>query len=163
MNKLSKTIIVLAALFIIGFLALAGCNKQDPQPLKVSDFFVSGCNDVILYTDDLRDDDQPYADTIYVTTVADTKLKISTTNTPFYCGTDTIWHEIDAQGQNISIALLYEDPFSDCLCGHHVDITLDNLKIGQNYVVNIKKDSCDYFQFEVTFGPDTNLMFVLER
>ena len=158
MNKLSKTIIALTALFVIGFLALQGCNKQKAQSPKVSDFFVSECNDMLL--DNLRDNGYPYNDTIYVSAIDDSKLKISTTNTPFYCGTDTIWHEINAQGQNISIALLYEDPWSDCLCGHHVDITLDDLTLGQTYTINLKKGDYDYFQFKVAFGPDTDLMFI---
>jgi len=162
MNKLSKTIIALTTLFVIGFLALEGCNKQKAQSPKVSDFFVSGCNDIVLYTDDPRGNDNPYIDTIYVTTVDDTKLKISTTNTPFFCGTDTIWHEINTQGQNISIALLYEDSWSDCLCGHHVDIILDDLTLGQTYTIKLKRNDMDYFQFEVAFKPDTNLMFVHE-
>ena len=123
MNKLSKTIIALTALFIIGFLALEGCNKQKAFSPKVSDFVVSGCNDFVLYTDNLRDNAYPYNDTIYVTTINETKLKISTTNTPFYCGTDTIWNEISAQGQNITVALLYNDPWTDCICGHHVSTT----------------------------------------
>ena len=160
MNKLSKTIIALTTLFVIGFLALEGCNKQKTQSPKVSDFFVSGCNDIVLYTDDLHGNDYSYIDTIYVTTVDDTKLKISTTNTPFFCGTDTIWNEIDVQGQSISIALLYEDPWSDCLCGHHVDIILDDLTLGQTYTINLKKGDYDYFQFKVAFGPDTDLIFI---
>ena len=45
MNKLSKTIIALTALLIIGFLALEGCNKQKALSPKVSDFIVSGYND----------------------------------------------------------------------------------------------------------------------
>lgn len=160
MNKLSKTIVALMALFVIGFLAMEGCDKQNPQP-KVSDFFISGCNDVVLY--DMRDNDYPYIDTIYVTTIDNTKLKISTTNTQFPCGVDTIRPEIQAQEQNISIELLYVDSWADCLCGRHLDIILENLKLGQTYFFSIKKDERDYFQFEVTFGPDTNLMFVREE
>ena len=160
MNKLSKTIVALMALFVIGFLAMEGCDKQNPQP-KVSDFFISGCNDVVLY--DMRDNDYPYIDTIYVTTIDNTKLKISTTNTQFPCDAYTIRPEIQAQEQNISIELLYEDSWADCICGRHLDIILENLKLGQTYFFNIKKDERDYFQFEVTFGPDTNLMFVREE
>ena len=163
MNKLSKTIITLTALFVIGFLALEGCNKKEARQPKVSGFFVSGCNDIVLYPDDLRDNDYPYIDTIYVTTVDDTKLKISTTNTPFYCDVDTIRPEIQTLEQNISIELLYEDSWADCLCGRHLDIIIENLKLGQTYSVSIKKDERDYFQFEVTFGSDTNLMFVREH
>ena len=163
MNKSIKTIIALTALFVIGFLALEGCNKKEAQQPKVSGFFVSGCNDIVLYPDDLRDNDYPYIDTIYVTTVDDTKLKISTTNTPFYCDVDTIRPEIQTQEQNISIELLYEDSWADCLCGRHLDIIIENLKLGQTYSVCIKKDERNYFQFEVTFGPDTNLMFVREH
>ena len=84
MNKSITTIIALTALFVIGLLALEGCNKKEARQPKVSDFFVSGCNDVVLYRDGEPND------TIYVTTVDDTKLKISTTNTPFYCDVDTI-------------------------------------------------------------------------
>ena len=160
MNKSIKTIIALTVLFVIGFLALEGCNKKEARQPKVSGFFVSGCNDIVLYTDDPRGNDNPYIDTIYVTTVDDTKLKISTTNTPFFCGTDTIRHEINTQGQNISIALLYEDPWSDCLCGHHVDIILDDLTLGQTYSINLRKGDYDYFQFKVAFGTDTDLMFI---
>ena len=160
MNKLSKTIVALMALFVIGFLAMEGCDKQNPQP-KVSDFFISGCNDVVLY--DMRDNDYPYIDTIYVTTIDNTKLKISTTNTQFPCDAYTIRPEIQAQEQNISIELLYEDSWADCICGRHLDIILENLKLGQTYFFSIKKDERDYFQFEVTFGPDTNLMFVREQ
>ncbi|MBQ4398959.1 MAG: hypothetical protein II829_05170 [Bacteroidales bacterium] len=160
MNKLSKTIVALMALFVIGFLAMEGCDKQNPQP-KVSDFFISGCNDVVLY--DMRDNDYPYIDTIYVTTIDNTKLKISTTNTQFPCDAYTIRPEIQAQEQNISIELLYEDSWADCICGRHLDIILENLKLGQTYFFSIKKDERDYFQFEVTFGPDTNLMFVREE
>ena len=157
MNKSIKTIIALTALFVIGFLALEGCNKKEARQPKVSDFFVSGCNDVVLYRDGEPND------TIYVTTVDDTKLKISTTNTQFPCDVDTIRPEIQAQEQNISIELLYEDSWADCLCGRHLDIILGNLKLGQTYFFSIKKDERDYFQFEVTFGPDTNLMFVREE
>ena len=142
MNKSIKTIIALTALFVIGFLALEGCNKKEAKQPKVSGFFVSGCNDVVLH----RDNEQN--DTIYVTAIDDTKLKIST---------------IQTQEQNISIELLYEDSWADCLCGRHLDIIIENLKLGQTYSVSIKKDERDYFQFEVTFGPDTNLMFVREQ
>ena len=45
MNKSIKTIIALTALFVIGFLALEGCNKKEARQPKVSDFFVSECND----------------------------------------------------------------------------------------------------------------------
>jgi hypothetical protein len=158
MNKLSKTIIALTTLFVIGFLALEGCNKKEARQPKVSDFFVSECNDNVI----LLRDGEPN-DTIYVTTVDDTKLKISTTNTQFSCGVDTIRPEIQTQEQNISIELLYEDSWADCLCGRHLDIILENLKLGQTYFVSIKKDECDYYQFEVTFVPETNLMFVLEQ
>ena len=157
MNKSIKTIITLTALFVIGLLALEGCNKKEARQPKVSDFFVSGCNDVVLYRDGEPND------TIYVTTVDDTKLKISTTNTQFPCDAYTIRPEIQAQEQNISIELLYEDSWADCLCGRHLDIILENLKLGQTYFFNIKKDERDYFQFEVTFGPDTDLMFVREE
>ena len=157
MNKSIKTIIALTALFVIGFLALEGCNKKEAKQPKVSGFFVSGCNDIVLH----RDNEQN--DTIYVTAVDDTKLKISTTNTPFSCGVDTIRPEIQTQEQNISIELLYEDSWADCLCGRHLDIIIENLKLGQTYSVSIKKDERDYFQFEVTFGPETNLMFVREQ
>ena len=157
MNKSITTIIALTALFVIGLLALEGCNKKEARQPKVSDFFVSGCNDVVLYRDNELND------TIYVTTVDDTKLKISTTNTQFPCGVDTIRPEIQAQEQNISIELLYVDSWADCLCGRHLDIIIENLKLGETYSVNIKKDERDYFQFEVTFGPDTNLMFVREQ
>ena len=157
MNKSIKTIIALTALFVIGLLALEGCNKKEARQPKVSDFFVSGCNDVVLYRDGEPND------TIYVTTVDDTKLKISTTNTQFPCGVDTIRPEIQAQEQNISIELLYVDSWADCLCGRHLDIILENLKLGQTYFFNIKKDERDYFQFEVTFGHDTNLMFIREQ
>ena len=162
MNKSIKTIIALTARFVIGFLALEGCNKKAPPTTTPPESFLSGCNDIVLYTDDPRGNDNPYIDTIYVTTVDDTKLKISTTNTPFFCGTDTIWHEINEQGQDISIALLYEDPWSDCLCGHHVCIILDDLTLGQTYTIKLKRNDMDYFQFEVAFKPDTNLMFVHE-
>ena len=113
MNKLSKTIIALTTLFVIGFLALEGCNKKEAKQPKVSGFFVSGCNDIVLHRDNELND------TIYVTAVDDTKLKISTTNTPFSCGVDTIRPEIQTQEQNISIELLYEDSWADCLCGRH--------------------------------------------
>ena len=157
MNKSIKTAIALTALFVIGLLALEGCNKKEARQPKVSDFFVSGCNNVVLHRDGELND------TIYVTTVDDTKLKISTTNTQFPCGVDTIRPEIQAQEQNISIELLYVDSWADCLCGRHLDIILENLKLGQTYFFSIKKDERDYFQFEVTFGPDTNLMFVREE
>ena len=157
MNKSITTIIALTALFVIGLLALEGCNKKEARQPKVSDFFVSGCNDVVLYRDGEPND------TIYVTTVDDTKLKISTTNTQFPCDAYTIRPEIQAQEQNISIELLYEDSWANCLCGRHLDIILENLKLGQTYSVSIKKDERDYFQFEVTFGHDTNLMFVREH
>lgn len=158
MNKSIKTIIALTALFVIGLLALEGCNKKEARQPKVSDFFVSECNDNVI----LLRDGEPN-DTIYVTTVDDTKLKISTTNTQFPCDAYTIRPEIQAQEQNISIELLYEDSWADCLCGRHLDIIIENLKLGQTYSVSIKKDERDYFQFEVTFGPDTNLMFVREE
>ena len=141
MNKSIKTIITLTALFVIGFLALEGCNKKEAQQPKVSGFFVSGCNDIVLHRDNELND------TIYVTAIDDTKLKINTTNTPFSCGVDTIRPEIQTQEQNISIEL-------------HLDIIIENLKLGQTYSVSIKKDERDYFQFEVTFVPDTELMFV---
>ena len=157
MNKSITTIIALTALFVIGLLALEGCNKKEAQQPKVSGFFVSGCNDIVLHRDGEPND------TIYVTTVDDTKLKISTTNTQFPCGVDTIRPEIQAQEQNISIELLYVDSWADCLCGRHLDIIIENLKLGETYSVNIKKDERDYFQFEVTFGHDTNLMFVREH
>jgi hypothetical protein len=157
MNKSIKTIIALTALFVIGLLTLEGCNKKEARQPKVSDFFVSECNDVVLHRDGEPND------TIYVTTVDDTKLKISTTNTQFPCGVDTIRPEIQAQEQNISIELLYVDSWADCLCGRHLDIILENLKLGQTYFFNIKKDERDYFQFEVTFGPETNLMFIREQ
>lgn len=160
MNKLSKTIIALTTLFVIGFLALEGCNKQKAQSPKVSDFFVSGCNDVVLYADNLRDNGYPYIDTIYITAVDDTKLKISTTNTPFDCCAESFDQEINMQGQSISVLLSHEGPACDCECGHHVDLTIENLKMGQTYMVNIKKDDSDYFQFEVDFEPDTDLMFI---
>ncbi len=160
MNKLSKTIIALTALFVIGFLALEGCNKQKALSPKVSDFFVSECNDMLL--DNLRDNGYPYNDTIYVSAIDDSKLKISTTNTPFYCGADTIWHEINAQEQNITVAFLYNDPWTDCICGHHVDAVLDNLSIGEAYTITLKKNDEVYFQFEVSFKPETNLMFIHE-
>lgn len=158
MNKSIKTIIALTALFVIGLLALEGCNKKEARQPKVSDFFVSECNDNVI----LLRDGEPN-DTIYVTTVDDTKLKISTTNTQFPCDAYTIRPEIQAQEQNISIELLYEDSWADCLCGRHLDIILENLKLGQTYSVSIKKDECDYFQFEVTFVPDTELMFIREE
>lgn|GEM_PF-3457473 len=158
MNKSIKTIIALTALFVIGLLALEGCNKKEARQPKVSDFFVSECNDNVI----LLRDGEPN-DTIYVTTVDDTKLKISTTNTQFPCDAYTIRPEIQAQEQNISIELLYEDSWADCLCGRHLDIIIENLKLGETYSVSIKKDERDYFQFEVTFGPDTDLMFVREE
>ena len=157
MNKSITTIIALTALFVIGLLALEGCNKKEARQPKVSDFFVSGCNDVVLYRDGEPND------TIYVTTVDDTKLKISTTNTQFPCDAYTIRPEIQAQEQNISIELLYEDSWANCICGRHLDIILENLKLGQTYFFSIKKDERDYFQFEVTFGPETNLMFIREQ
>ena len=158
MNKSIKTIIALTALFVIGFLALEGCNKKEARQPKVSDFFVSECNDNVI----LLRDGEPN-DTIYVTTVDDTKLKISTTNTQFPCDAYTIRPEIQAQEQNISIELLYEDSWADCLCGRHLDIIIENLKLGQTYSVSIKKDERDYFQFEVTFVPETELMFIREQ
>ena len=158
MNKSIKTIIALTALFVIGFLALEGCNKKEAKQPKVSDFFVSECNDNVI----LLRDGEPN-DTIYVTTVDDTKLKISTTNTQFPCDAYTIRPEIQAQEQNISIELLYDDSWADCLCGRHLDIIIENLKLGQTYFFSIKKDERDYFQFEVTFGPETNLMFIREQ
>lgn len=158
MNKSIKNIIALTALFIIGLLALEGCNKKEARQPKVSDFFVSECNDNVI----LLRDGEPN-DTIYVTTVDDTKLKISTTNTQFPCDAYTIRPEIQAQEQNISIELLYDDSWADCLCGRHLDIIIENLKLGQTYSVSIKKDERDYFQFEVTFGPATNLMFIREQ
>jgi len=158
MNKSIKTIIALTALFVIGFLALEGCNKKEAKQPKVSGFFVSECNDNVI----LLRDGEPN-DTIYMTTVDDTKLKISTTNTLFPCDAYTIRPEIQAQEQNISIELLYEDSWADCLCGRHLDIIIENLKLGQTYSVSIKKDERDYFQFEVTFGPETNLMFIREQ
>ena len=158
MNKSIKTIIALTALFVIGFLALEGCNKKEARQPKVSDFFVSECNDNVI----LLRDGEPN-DTIYVTTVDDTKLKISTTNTQFPCDAYTIRPEIQAQEQNISIELLYEDSWANCICGRHLDIILENLKLGQTYFFSIKKDERDYFQFEVTFGPETNLMFIREQ
>ena len=158
MNKSIKTIIALTAHFVIGFLALEGCNKKEARQPKVSDFFVSECNDNVM----LLRDGEPN-DTIYVTTVDDTKLKISTTNTQFPCDAYTIRPEIQAQEQNISIELLYEDSWANCICGRHLDIILENLKLGQTYSVSIKKDERDYFQFEVTFGPETNLMFLREQ
>jgi hypothetical protein len=158
MNKSIKTAIALTALFVIGLLALEGCNKKEARQPKVSDFFVSECNDNVI----LLRDGEPN-DTIYVTTVDDTKLKISTTNTQFPCDAYTIRPEIQAQEQNISIELLYEDSWANCICGRHLDIILENLKLGQTYSVSIKKDERDYFQFEVTFGPDTNLMFIREQ
>ena len=157
MNKSIKTIIALTALFVIGFLALEGCNKKEAKQPKVSGFFVSECNDNVI----LLRDGEPN-DTIYVTTVDDTKLKISTTNTQFPCDAYTIRPEIQAQEQNISIELLYEDSWANCICGRHLDIILENLKLGQTYSVSIKKDERDYFQFEVTFGPETNLMLIRE-
>ena len=158
MNKSIKTIIALTALFVIGFLALEGCNKKEAKQPKVSGFFVSECNDNVI----LLRDGEPN-DTIYVTTVDDTKLKISTTNTLFPCDAYTIRPEIQAQEQNISIELLYDDSWADCLCGRHLDIILENLKLGQTYFFSIKKDERDYFQFEVTFGPETNVMFIREQ
>lgn len=158
MNKSIKTAIALTALFVIGLLALEGCNKKEARQPKVSDFFVSECNDNVI----LLRDGEPN-DTIYVTTVDDTKLKISTTNTQFPCDAYTIRPEIQAQEQNISIELLYEDSWANCICGRHLDIILENLKLGQTYSVSIKKDERDYFQFEVTFGPETNLMFIREQ
>ncbi len=158
MNKSIKNIIAVTALFVIGFLALEGCNKKEAKQPKVSGFFVSECNDNVI----LLRDGEPN-DTIYVTTVDDTKLKISTTNTQFPCDAYTIRPEIQAQEQNISIELLYEDSWANCICGRHLDIILENLKLGQTYSVSIKKDERDYFQFEVTFGPDTNLMFIREQ
>ena len=158
MNKSIKTAIALTALFVIGLLALEGCNKKEARQPKVSDFFVSECNDNVI----LLRDGEPN-DTIYVTTVDDTKLKISTTNTQFPCDAYTIRPEIQAQEQNISIELLYEDSWANCLCGRHLDIILENLMLGQTYFFNIKKDEGDYFQFEVTFGHDTNLMFIREQ
>ncbi len=155
MNKSIKTAIALTALFVIGLLALEGCNKKEARQPKVSDFFVSECNDNVI----LLRDGEPN-DTIYVTTVDDTKLKISTTNTQFPCDAYTIRPEIQAQEQNISIELLYEDSWANCICGRHLDIILENLKLGQTYSVSIKKDERDYFQFEVAFGPETSLMFV---
>ena len=155
MNKSIKTAIALTALFVIGLLALEGCNKKEARHPKVSDFFVSECNDNVI----LLRDGEPN-DTIYVTTVDDTKLKISTTNTQFPCDAYTIRPEIQAQEQNISIELLYEDAWANCICGRHLDIILENLKLGQTYSVSIKKDERDYFQFEVAFGPETSLMFV---
>lgn len=159
MKKLSNIILALTALLVVGFLTLGGCNKKAALSPKVSDFCVSGCNGITLDTKEVRHED--WNDTIYVTAVDETKLKISTTNTPFFCGTDTIWHETIAQEQNISLSLLYEDSFADCICGYHVDLTIENLKSGQTYMVNIKKDGRNYFQFEVVFGPDTELMFVI--
>ena len=158
MNKSIKNIIAVTALFVIGFLALEGCNKKEAKQPKVSGFFVSECNDNVI----LLRVGEPN-DTIYVTTVDDTKLKISTTNTQFPCDAYTIRPEIQAQEQNISIELLYEDSWANCICGRHLDIILENLKLGQTYSVSIKKDERDYFQFEVTFGPDTNLMFIREQ
>jgi hypothetical protein len=58
---------------------------------------------------------------------------------------------------------LHEGPACDCECGHYVDLTIENLKMGQTYTVNIKKDDFDYFQFEVAFGPETSLMFIREQ
>ena len=156
-TRLNKTIITLTALFVIGFLALEGCNKEVTLRPKVSDFFFSGCNDIVPHRDGELND------TIYVFTVDETKLKISTTNTQFPCGVDTIRPEIQTQEQNVSIELLYEDSWANCLCGRHLDIILENLKLGQTYFVSIKKDESDYFNFEVTFGPDTNLMFIREQ
>jgi hypothetical protein len=158
MNKSIKTAIALTALFVIGLLALEGCNKKEARQPKVSDFFVSECNDNVI----LLRDGEPN-DTIYVTTVDDTKLKISTTNTQFPCDAYTIRPEIQAQEQNISIELLYEDSWANCICGRHLDIILENLKLGQTYFFSIKKDERDYFQFEVTFGPETELMFIREQ
>ena len=157
-TKLGSAIFALTALFVIGLLALEGCNKKEARQPKVSDFFVSECNDNVI----LLRDGEPN-DTIYVTTVDDTKLKISTTNTQFPCDAYTIRPEIQAQEQNISIELLYEDSWANCICGRHLDIILENLKLGQTYSVSIKKDERDYFQFEVTFGPETELMFIREQ
>ena len=156
-TKLGSAIFALTALLVIGFLTLEGCNKRETVQPKVSDFFVSGCNDIVPHRDG------EFNDTIYVTTIDETKLKISTTNTQFPCDAYTIRPEIQAQEQNISIELLYEDSWADCICGRHLDIILENLKLGQTYFFNIKKDERDYFQFEVTFGPDTDLMFVREE
>lgn len=147
----------MTAFFVIEFLILEGYNKKEAQQFKASDFFVSGCKEIVPnHYNELND-------TIYVTVVDDTKLKISTTNTPFYCDVDTIRPEIQTQEQNISIELLYEESWANCLCGRHLDIIIENLKLGQTYSVSIKKDERDFFQFEVTFGPETNLMFVCEQ
>lgn len=152
-TKLSSAILALTTLFVMGFLALEGCNKKETLQPKVSDFFISECLDHLRYQ----------ADTICVTTIDNTKLKISTTNTLFDCCAESFNQEINLQGQDISILLLHEGPACDCVCGHCVELIIENLEIGNTYMVNIKKDDYDYFQFEVTFGPDTNLMFIREQ
>jgi len=143
-------------LLVIGILTMVGCNKNEVLQPKVSDFFVSECNDIVPHRDG------EFNDTIYVTTVDETKLKISTTNTLFNCCSESFDQEINLQGQNVSIFLSDEGPTCNCVCGHHVNLTIENLKEGQTYSINIKKDG-DYFNFEVTFGPDINLMFIREQ
>ena len=155
-TKLSKAISSLMVLLVIGFLTMVGCNKNETFQPKVSDFFVSECNDITPQRDG------EFNDTIYVTTVDETKLKISTTNTLFNCCSESFHQKINLQGQNVSILLSDEGPTCNCVCGHHVNLTIENLKEGQTYTINIKKDG-DYFNFEVTFGPNINLMFIREQ
>ncbi len=153
MKKPSRATLALTALFIIGFLTLEGCDKKESRQPKVSGFSVSEC------LDQLRDGE--LGDTIYVSAIGDTKLKISTANTCLVCCEQNFWHEIEVQGQDITVTVLDDGSDCNCVCWRSLEVILDNLELGQTYTISLKRGDYDYFRFEVTFEPDTELMFVI--
>ncbi len=93
--------------------------------------------------------------------IDDTELRISTANTRLVCCEQNFWHEIEVQGQDITVTVLDDGSDCDCVCRRSLEVILDDLKLGQTYTISLKRGDYDYFRFEVTFGPDTELMFVV--
>ena len=124
-----------------------------PAPIAVSDFSVSDCLD--------HPQTKDWNDTIYVTAIDDIKLKIRTTHTPFNCCTTEFSQEINVQENDITITMHEDGDFCNCLCGRSMEFVLNNLEIGKTYTVILKHDNHEYFRFEVTFQPDTQLILVV--
>ena len=120
-----------------------------------SGFSVSSC---------LDEDRRGYydSDTIYVTAIDDSSLKIRTTNTLFNCCSEEFWEEVSVEGNDIAVSMYeyYEIP-CDCECPRSVEFVLNNLEIGQTYNILLSKGGgYGYFRFEIVFEKNTNMMFV---
>lgn len=108
-------------------------RKKEPLPICISNLSISECLD--------NPQTKGWNDTIYVSAIDDTKLKIHTTHTPFNCCTTKFSQKINVQENDIIVTMHEDGDFCYCMCGHSVDFVLNNLEIGKTYTIILKHDN----------------------